>query len=71
MRIEKPGAEFEIRVPVKAVAGQDRVRVVVDYYYCREGAEGVCKVGAAAWDVPLELSAGAKAAVVTLRQRAM
>ena len=33
--------------------------MAVDYYYCREGSEGICKIGNAAWIVPVELSATA------------
>ena len=36
---------FEIRLPVKGQSGRDVVRVAVDYYYCREGSEGLCKIG--------------------------
>ena len=76
VRIDKPAAEFDIALPVKAgttgtvVAGRETIRVAVEYYYCREGAEGVCKIGSAAWIVPLELSATTGAEVVRLRQRA-
>ena len=70
VRVEKPAAEFEIRLPVKGDTGRDVVQVTVDYYYCREGSEGLCKIGRAAWIVPVELSATAKQAVVRLRHRA-
>jgi len=70
VRIDKPRAQFEIVLPVKATAGRDTLHVAVDYYYCREGAEGICKVGSAAWTVPLEFSATAKQDVARLRYRA-
>ncbi len=70
IRVEPPAAEFEIRLPVKGETGRDVVQVAVDYYYCREGAEGLCKIGSAAWIVPVELSATAEKAVVRLRHRA-
>ncbi len=70
VRIEKPATDFEIRLPVIGQSGRDVVLVTVDYYYCREGAEGICKVGSAAWLVPVELSAAAGQDVVRLRHRA-
>ena len=70
MRVEKPAAEFEIRLPVNGQSGRDVIEVVVDYYYCREGSEGLCKIGSAAWIVPVELSAAAETSVVRLRHRA-
>jgi hypothetical protein len=70
VRVEKPAAEFEIRLPLKGPSGRDVVAVVVDYYYCREGSEGLCKVGSAAWIVPVEVSATAETPVVRLRHRA-
>jgi sugar lactone lactonase YvrE/thiol-disulfide isomerase/thioredoxin len=70
VRIEKPAAEFEIALPVKAATGRDTIHVSVDYYYCREGAEGICKVGSAAWIAPLEFSDKAESSVVRLHQRA-
>jgi thiol-disulfide isomerase/thioredoxin/sugar lactone lactonase YvrE len=70
VRIEKPAAEFEIRLPVNGQSGRDVVQLAVDYYYCREGAEGLCKVGSATWIVPVELSASAEIAVLRLRHRA-
>ncbi len=68
-RLEKPAADFEIVLPVSAAAGRDRLHVGLTYYYCREGAEGVCKVGSVVWTVPLELSSDAPGTVIPLRHR--
>ena len=70
VRIDPPAAAFEIPLRTKGASGRDVVEVLVDYYYCREGAEGLCKVGSAAWIVPVELSATAETSVVRLRHRA-
>jgi hypothetical protein len=67
VRLEKPAEVFEIRLPVAAASGHDALRVVLDYYYCREGAEGLCKFSTVAWSVPLELSATAPRNVIELR----
>jgi len=70
MRVEKPQSPLEIVLPVNAASGRQTVRVAVDYYYCREGAEGICKIGNAAWIVPLEFSDKAGQPVVRLRHKA-
>ncbi len=70
VRVEKPTAEFDIRLPVSGQSGRDIVAVAVDYYYCREGSEGLCKIGSAEWIVPVEFSATADQSVVPLRHQA-
>lgn len=67
VRLEKPAAEFEIPVPVAAAAGQETLNVAVNYFYCREGAEGLCKTGTVVWTVPVQVSTGAAASAVPLR----
>jgi sugar lactone lactonase YvrE/thiol-disulfide isomerase/thioredoxin len=69
-RVKPPAASFEIALPVEADTGRDTVRVTVNYYYCREGADGLCKAGAAAWLVPVEAAADAASSVVPLLHRA-
>jgi hypothetical protein len=69
VQIEKPAAEFDIVLPVTDATGRETIRLAVDYYYCREGAEGICKIGNAAWILPLELS-DTGAEVLRLRHRA-
>ncbi len=70
VRVEKPESKFEIRLPVNGQTGRDVVEVAVDYYYCREGSEGLCKIGSAEWIVPVVFSANAEQSVVRLRHRA-
>ncbi len=56
IRLEKPAAEFEIPLAIgSATSGSATLDVAVTYYYCREGKEGVCKIGSAAWRVDLTL----------------
>ncbi len=68
-RLAKPADTFEIVLPVESAAGEDALRVAVNYFYCREGAEGICKMGTAVWTIPLKLSAEAKTSVVPLAHR--
>lgn len=58
-KVTPPSAEFEIPLAVSANSGRDAVQVTVNYYYCQEGAEGLCKMGSVAWKMPLEISADA------------
>ena len=70
VRLEKPKAEFDVRLPLRVSSGRDTLELSVDYYYCREGSEGLCRIGSAEWIVPVELSAAAETAVVRLSHRA-
>jgi hypothetical protein len=67
--VEKPAAKIEIRLPLKNAEGHDTVRLILDYYYCREGAEGICKAGTVYWNIPLEISAAAEKTTAQLRHR--
>ncbi len=67
VNIEKPAANVEIKLPLAKAAGRDSFRLILDYYYCREGAEGLCKAGTVFWTIPLEVSATAKNDSVILR----
>jgi hypothetical protein len=68
--VKPPAAAFEIVLPISAETGRDTLRVTVNYFYCREGAEGLCKAGTAVWVVPVEASADAAESSVNLRHRA-
>ncbi len=49
-----PVAEFT--VPLKVAGnGADKVTISLAYYYCQEGAEGLCKSGAVVFTVPLKI----------------
>ena len=56
VRVEKPATAFDITLPVSAAAGSDQVRIALNYYYCQDGKEGVCKMGSVVWDAPITLS---------------
>jgi hypothetical protein len=69
VRLDKSLASFPIELPVDAVSGHDALRVGLSYYYCREGAEGLCKVGSVVWTVPLELKPDAPGTSIALVHR--
>lgn len=68
-RLEKPSESFEIELPVSAPIGRDRVKLSVAYYYCRQGAEGLCKAASAVWIVPLQLAADAPESVLHISHK--
>jgi len=65
-RLDKPGASWEIELPVTG-SGDDTIRVSTNYYYCQKADEGVCKVGAVIFTVPVAISDDAKKSVVQLK----
>jgi len=65
-RLKQPAAQFEIPLAVTADSGEDTLSVALTYFYCREGAEGVCKVGSVRWTVPVKLSSTAESSAVPL-----
>ena len=60
-------AEFTVQVPVRKNAGRERLKISLGYYYCREGAEGVCKVGSVTWTVPVTLAGDGSTDPIVLR----
>ena len=49
--------------------GNEVLDVVVGFYYCKKGAEGVCKAATAAWTVPVAFAPDARADNLVLRYR--
>ncbi len=68
-RLDKPSTRFEITLPLASSSGEDTLSVTLNYYYCREGAEGICKLGTVVWIVPVKVSAEAIPGAVPLRHR--
>jgi thiol-disulfide isomerase/thioredoxin len=55
VRLKEPKAAFEIKLPVTAETGGDELKVTLNFYYCQEGDEGLCKTGTVIWTVPFTL----------------
>lgn len=55
-RVQPPASRLEFALPV-AGNGSDLLRVSINYFYCQQGAEGLCKVGSVSWEIPLKISA--------------
>jgi len=61
VRLKEQKAAFEIKLPVTGEEGGDELKIMLNYYYCQEGDEGLCKAGTAIWTVPFTLGGdGAK-----------
>jgi DNA-binding beta-propeller fold protein YncE len=67
-KLDQPTAEFEVPVRVSG-AGEDEVAVSLSYYYCQTKDEGVCKVGAVVFTVPLNISADGQSTPIKLVHR--
>ncbi len=65
VKLPSPVSEFEIAVPVKE-NGDDELTVSLNYYYCQEKDDGVCKVGAVVFTVPLMITADGRPEPVKL-----
>lgn len=64
-KLAVPTSDFEVTVPVTA-AGDDEVAVSLNYYYCEDKPNGLCKYGAVVFTVPLKIANTAAAAPVKL-----
>jgi thiol-disulfide isomerase/thioredoxin len=67
--IAEPVAAFQVPLPV-AGSGQDTVKLSMNYFYCQSGGEGLCKLGAVVFTVPLTIADDAPGSVVELRHKA-
>ncbi len=65
-KIEQPEQEIQVRLPLIAEAGQDRIRVTLTYFYCREDLLAICKVGTVAWTGTMVVAPTATAERVVL-----
>ncbi len=54
-KIKEPAAKFEVRIPVTATSGEETLKLSMNYYYCQEGENGLCKIGSVSWTIPVQL----------------
>ncbi|MCO6458274.1 MAG: redoxin domain-containing protein [Pirellulaceae bacterium] len=64
--LDQPADQFAIRLAA-TTAGSETVRVAMNYFYCQDGAEGLCKVGSVVFTVPLTVADDAPQSAVELR----
>jgi hypothetical protein len=69
VQLSEPRARFDVTVPVAdGVAGAETVTLSLTFYYC-EKADGLCKVGSAIFNVPLEFAPSAASSSVPLKHK--
>ncbi len=66
--LDKPATTFNIALPVTGT-GPDVIKVSMNYYYCQDGGEGLCKVGSVVWTVPLNIDPAGNSASVVLEHQ--
>lgn len=64
--LDKPAAEFDIKLPVKETTGRETVKLSMNYYYCQSSDSGVCKIGSVTWTIPIRLADDGGSSVVEL-----
>lgn len=65
VKLPKSAVAYSFTLPAKE-AGTDEIKVSMNYYYCQEGENGVCKVGAVTWTIPLKIASDAKLDTIKL-----
>jgi len=56
--VRNPASQVEVSIPLQSTSGQTKIKLSLTYYYCREGAEGLCRVGNVSWIGDIQLSNG-------------
>jgi hypothetical protein len=67
-RLAEAATEFEIPVRVSG-SGQDELQVSLAYYYCQTKDEGICKIGAVVFHLPLKISDEGSATPIALEHQ--
>jgi hypothetical protein len=66
VKVEPPAKEVSIELPISEASGKETLKVSMEYYYCQESNEGLCKTGSVTWTVPLVLSDDAKESKIAI-----
>ncbi|QDU30176.1 Thiol-disulfide oxidoreductase ResA [Anatilimnocola aggregata] len=64
-KLGEPTANFEVVLPVTGT-GEDEINISLNYYYCQDADEGVCKIGSVVFTVPLKIADDAKESSVVI-----
>jgi hypothetical protein len=64
--VKDKAAAFTIELPAPRASGSQTLRVGLAFYYCQEGAEGLCKAGGVVWTVPVTVSTDATTSSIPL-----
>jgi hypothetical protein len=65
-RLVPPARAFEIDVPLQVPTGNGTIKLSLNFFYCQEGGQGLCKMRSLGWEIPLQIREAAEADVVEL-----
>jgi thiol-disulfide isomerase/thioredoxin len=66
-RVDPPALKVDVKLPTTSATGSDDLEISWQYFYCREGAEGLCKMGVTRWKLPVQVDPAAAEDVAVLR----
>lgn len=66
VKVEPPAKEVTIELPIAEASGKEVLKISMEYYYCQESNEGLCKTGSVTWTMPLVIADDAKESKVEL-----
>ncbi len=56
LTVEPASSKFEIALPLQGNTGEVPLTISLAFYYCRSGAEGICKAGEVTWSGRVTIS---------------
>lgn len=59
IRVKRPGTRIEVQLPLRSREGTASLALQLRFYYCRDGAEGACRVGTVRWTGQVQLDSAA------------
>jgi len=67
-RLEVPRGKsvFVVELPAPK-EGEERLELALEYPYCSEGSEGLCRVASVVWDIELTIDDAAPARLLTVK----
>jgi DNA-binding beta-propeller fold protein YncE len=67
VRLDKPSVAFDVELPLTTETGHETLKLGLAYYYCQEGAEGLCRAAGVVWAAPIKVDPQSKSDVVELK----
>ena len=47
--VKEPKSSLQLKLPLSETRSNARLSLRLIYFYCREGAEGLCRIGSVTW----------------------
>ena len=66
VNLKEPTTEFQFDIPVDGTSGSDTLKISLPINYCQVGNEGLCKIAAVAFTVPVTISEDAEQTAISL-----